>query len=94
MPFCAYDRLMSQAQIDDVKIQAVKNVLGTFGYQVFDILKERLLYDYKIMLTDDALFTLEELQIALQRLFGENSSELIMRQIRFEMQELAKEKLR
>lgn len=85
---------MAQARVEAIKVRAVRHVLGGLGYPLFDILKDGLYYDYKIRLTDDSLFTLEELHIALQTLLGECSAEIMMRAIHFEIREVEAESLR
>jgi hypothetical protein len=78
---------MSQAQVDRFGPIAVRTVLATLGDDLFNVIRQRLYNDYNITLTDDSLFTLEELQIALQRLLGD-SSVFLIREIKSEMLEL------
>jgi hypothetical protein len=73
-----------QAQVDRFGPVAVRTVLATLGDDLFSVLRQRLYSDYDITLTDDSLFTLEELQIALQRLLGD-SAVFLMREIKSEI---------
>ena len=83
---------MSQSALETFKTKAVNSVLFTLGEPLFSVLKDHLQRDYKILLYENA-FTLEELQIALQRILGANPSDLIIREIRFQIEELEKEQL-
>lgn len=55
---------MVQTHVEAIKVQAVRHMLSGLGDPLFDILRDGLYYDYKIGLTDDSHFTLEELHIA------------------------------
>ena len=85
---------MSQAQTETFRVGAVNSVLGSLGEELFSILRDHLQRYYKITLGDDALFTLEELQIALQRMLGDESARLMISEIHYRINDLSKMQLR
>jgi hypothetical protein len=71
------------------KREAILAVFARLGDDNLVMLKQNLKADYKIDLERDDTYTLEELQIALQRFLGANGAGLIIREIHSEMRVLA-----
>ena len=69
--------------------EASHAVFARLGEENLAMLKFNLRRDYKIDLDNDYSFTLEELQIGLQRFLGSNGANLLIREIRNEMRLLA-----
>ena len=82
------------SHIDAFKVEATNAVLARLGKEVFDKLKRDLQSEFKIELTKHTSFTLIELNLALQRLLGEDSARLLMRTIEGEIEKLAHDELR
>ena len=79
---------MSQAA-ESFKHEVIVSVLARLGDDNLVMLKHTLRAGYMIDLEHDDLFTLEELQIALQRVLGANGAGLLIREIHNEMRLLA-----
>ena len=79
---------MSQVA-DSFKHGAIVLVLARLGDDNLVMLKHTLRAGYVIDLEHDDLFTLEELQIALQRVLGANGAGLIIKEIHNKMRLLA-----
>ncbi|HEV8387695.1 MAG TPA: hypothetical protein VGQ03_08735 [Nitrososphaera sp.] len=73
------------------KREAIIAVFARLGDDNLTMLKHSLRAAYKIDLERDDTFTLEELQIALQRILGANGAGLIIREIHNELRLLAVE---
>jgi hypothetical protein len=78
---------MSQL-VETYMVEAIKSVFAELGDENIAVLKENLKRDYVIDLATNT-FTLEELQIALQRLIGTGGATLLVREIRNEIAILA-----
>lgn len=79
---------MLQAQVDRFGAEAVRIALATLGEDSFRLIRDRLYDDYKIAITDDSLFTLEELEIALSRLLGDGSATFLLGEIKRQILDL------
>jgi hypothetical protein len=66
---------------DLLKREAIAAVLTRLGEGMFVMLKLTLMQDHKINIDRDDSYTLEELQLALQRIVGPNGSSLLIREI-------------
>ena len=84
---------MSQAQIETYKTRAVNSVLFTLGEPLFNVLKDHLQREFDIQLHDNS-FTLEDLQVALETMLGESSTDLLIKEIHWQIRELASAQLR
>jgi hypothetical protein len=84
---------MSRAQIETYKTRAVNSVLFTLGEPLFNVLKDHLRREFDIELRDNS-FTLEDLQVALETMLGESSTNLVMQEIHWQIRELASAQLR
>ena len=85
---------MFTSHIDEFKVEATNAILGRLGKDVFDGLKRDLQNNFKIELTKHTSFTLNDLDLALQKLLGEQSARLIMRTIEGEIERLAHDDMR
>ena len=65
-------------------------VLARLGDDNLVMLKENLKSQYKIDLDSEDSFTLEELQIALQRFLGDHGARLLITEIVREIKEIAR----
>ena len=74
---------MSQMR-DRLRSEAIVSTFARLGNENLAMLKRTLKADYQIDLADDT-FTLEELQIALQRIIGPGGADLILKEIRREI---------
>jgi hypothetical protein len=81
---------MSQVT-ESFKREAILAVFARLGDDNLGMLKQNLRAAYKIDLERDNTYTLEELQIALQRILGANGAGLIIREIHNEMRHLSAE---
>jgi hypothetical protein len=72
----------------EFKKGAIKSILSRLGDEMFTMLKQSLAQDYQIDLDWDDAYTLEELQIALQRIVGFNGANLLMAEIHREIEVL------
>ncbi|HEY7506526.1 MAG TPA: hypothetical protein VH621_02880 [Nitrososphaera sp.] len=84
---------MSHAQIETYKTRAVNSVLFTLGEPLFNVLKDHLQREFDIQLHDNS-FTLEDLQVALETMLGESSTDLLIKEIHWQIRELANAQLR
>jgi hypothetical protein len=81
---------MSQVT-ESFKREVILAVFARLGDDNLTMLKQNLRAAYKIDLERDNTYTLEELQIALQRILGANGAGLIIREIHNEMRHLSAE---
>lgn len=82
------------SHIDAFKVEATNAVLARLGKDVFDELKQDLQNEFKIELAKHTSFTLNGLNLALQKLLGEDSARLLMRTIEGEIERLAHDDMR
>ena len=76
------------ADSEDYKREAITAIFGRLGDENNAILRRSLRKDYSIDLDKDAIFTLEELRLALHRILGPGGADLLMREIGQEIQKL------
>jgi hypothetical protein len=76
-----------------LKREAITAVLTRLGESIFVMLKLTLIQDHKINIDSNDSYTLEELQLALQRIVGPNGSSLLMREIRNEIRILSEQQI-
>ena len=76
---------MPQQANKSFQLEAIHAVFNRLGGANVDMIRQNLRSDYKIDLDSPDAFTLEELQIALQRLVGEYAASLLIREISFEI---------
>jgi hypothetical protein len=67
---------------------ATNSVLDRFGKEIAEIIKKYLSEGYSIRLQPDCAFAIEEIAIALQRLFGTGMTKSLMQDITAELEEL------
>jgi hypothetical protein len=84
----SYICLMSSQFAEMVKSKAILAVFSRLGEENLAMLKYNLAKDYRINWDDDNTFTLEELQIALQRIMGGYGASLLLSEIHEEMRAL------
>lgn len=80
---------MSSQVEGSLKRTAITAVLTRLGEDNLDTLKRNLRKDFYIDWDADTNFTIEELQIALQRLLGPYGANMIVREIKNEIQSLS-----
>jgi hypothetical protein len=84
---------MTASSNEALKAEAITAVLLRLGESMFVMLKLTLAQDYKINLDRNDSYTIEELQIALQRIVGPDGSSLLVREIRNEIRMLAEQQI-
>jgi hypothetical protein len=75
--------------METLKREAVAAVLSRLGSDNFGMMKIRLWTDFNILLDEDGSYSMEDLQVALQKMFGAQGASLLMREIQAEMRMLA-----
>lgn len=81
---------MPSPLMEGVKREAIVSVLSKLGDDIYRNLERSLWEEYAINLKRSDDYTLEELHIVLQRLFGRDGSNLLMRDIHNRIEILAK----
>jgi flagellar motor switch protein FliG len=94
MPIAFSQSRLFTSHIDAFKVEAANAVLARLGKDVFDDLKQDLQKEFKIELTKHTSYTLSGLNLALQKLLGEDSARLLMRTIEGEIERLANDDMR
>lgn len=72
--------------MEEFKRKSAVAVLSALGSDVFHSLEQRLRRDFEINLNTHDDYTLEELHIALRRLFGADGSAMLMGEIHREIE--------
>lgn len=80
---------MALPSAESLKKEAITAVLTRLGEPMFVLLKLNLVQDYKINIDKNDTYTLQQLQIALQRIVGPGGASLLIREIRREIELLA-----
>jgi hypothetical protein len=78
-----------------LKLLAVNSVLSRLGEEMVEVLKFHLSHHYSISLgtNEQSSFSLEEFHFALQKLLGEGGANIILEEIRREIDRLSREQL-
>jgi hypothetical protein len=84
---------MASSFVEGYKREAVAAVLTRLGEGMFAMLKLCLAQDHKINIDKNDSYTLEELQIALQKIVGPHGSSLLIREIVKEVEMLARQQM-
>lgn len=77
-----------------IRLVAVSNVLGRLGEEMLEVLKHHLSRHYSLSLeSEDGSFTIEKLHDALAKLLGESAAEILVNEIRKEIDRLSDEQV-